>query len=185
MSEEALQKQQIIQCLKKLGKELEAIQIQQPLRILMIGGAYMVTQIGNREITSDVDVLAYIDRGTEDYTKLLTAASFVAIDMHLSNRWLSDGIGNLLQSVGQVPSGKLWLKHGLLETYIPEPQYILALKLLAGGRDKDIDDIEVLFQILGIKKREQAEDLLKKYFSKQALEAYAPEIDQVLNAFFG
>ena len=51
----------------------------------MIGGAYMVTQIGNREITSDVDVLAYIDRGTEDYTKLLTAASFVAIDMHLSN----------------------------------------------------------------------------------------------------
>jgi hypothetical protein len=28
----------------------------------MIGGAFMITQIGNREKTEDVDVLAYIDR---------------------------------------------------------------------------------------------------------------------------
>lgn len=44
-------------------------------------------------------------------------------------------------AVGPVPEGKLWLKRGLLEVYIPEPRYVLALKLLAAGRTKDAGDV--------------------------------------------
>jgi hypothetical protein len=141
-----------------------------------------ITQIKNRERTEDVDVLAYIDRHAEDYIKLRSAASFVSIDMHVSNRLFSDKIGDKLLSVGKVPPGRLWLKHGMLEVYIPEPEYILALKILAGGRDKDIPDIEALFRIFGIKDRKQAEKLLRKYFSRPALKAYAPEINQTFEA---
>lgn len=175
-------KEEIIECLKRLGEELEALGVQNPIRILMIGGAYMVTQIGNRELTTDVDVLAYIDRKAEDYMKLQSAASYVAVDMHVSYKWFSDGIGDLLQAAGKIPSGQLWLKQGMLEVYIPEPQYVLALKLLAGGRDKDIGDILKLFGMFGIKNRKQAEKLLKKYFIKKALEVYGPDIDQTFAA---
>ncbi len=66
----------------------------------------------------------------------------------------------------------------MLEIYVPEPRYVLALKMLAGGRDKDIPDIQALFQMFGITTRKQVERLLKKYFIKQALEVYAPEISQ-------
>lgn len=61
-------KEEIIECLKRLGNELEKnFGFEEPVRILMIGGAYMITQIGNRAKTEDVDVLAYIDRNTDIY----------------------------------------------------------------------------------------------------------------------
>ena len=178
MQEKFMTEQEIIECLTRLGEGLGELGVQQPIRILMIGGAFMITQIGNRELTEDVDVLAYIDRSADDYQKLVIAASFVSVDMHVSTRWFSDGIGDLLQAAGTVPSGQLWLKHGMLEIYVPEPRYVLALKMLAGGRDKDIPDIQALFQMFGITTRKQVERLLKKYFIKQALEVYAPEISQ-------
>lgn len=173
-----LEKEEIIQCLMRLGEELEALGIESPVRLLMIGGAYMVTQVGNRRFTEDVDVLAYLDRRTEEYFKLRSAASFVSVDMHVDNRWFSDSIGDKLLSVGNVPPGELWLQHGMLEVYIPGPEYVLALKLLAGGRDKDIGDLQTLCQTFRVKTRKQAMRVLKKYFITEALEAYEPEINQ-------
>jgi hypothetical protein len=49
-------KQDIINALKLLGEELEALHIVHPVRVLLIGGGYMLTQIGNRTFTEDVDV---------------------------------------------------------------------------------------------------------------------------------
>src|SRR5260370_38367399 len=122
MQEKFMTEQEIIECLTRLGEGLGDLGVQQPIRILMIGGAFMISQIGNRNLTEDVDVLAYIDRSADDYQKLLIVASFVSVDMHVSNRWFSDGIGDLLQAAGTVPSGQLWLKHGMLEVYVPEPE---------------------------------------------------------------
>lgn len=145
----------------------------------------MITQIGNRELTTDVDVLVHMHRDTKDYMRLVIAASFVSIDMHVSHRWFSDGIGDLMQVIGAVPEGQLWLKHGMLEVYVPEPRYVLALKLLAGGRDKDIGDVEALFQLFGIKNREQLNDLLREYFSEEAIEVHTPEISKSFKVFLG
>lgn len=36
--------------------------------------------------------------------------------------------------------------------YIPDPGYVLVLKMIS-ARDKDLEDMEALFQILGIKQR--------------------------------
>ncbi|HEU5377377.1 MAG TPA: hypothetical protein VFV38_18295 [Ktedonobacteraceae bacterium] len=183
--QELLNARKVVECLTRLGELLVELEVQSMVRILMIGGAFMVTQIQNRDTTMDIDVLVYLERDTEDYRKLLTAASFVAVEKQVDYRWLSDGIGDLMRSaaVGQVPEGKLWLKRGLLEVYIPEPRYVLALKLLAAGRTKDAGDVRALFQMYGIKNRKQAEKLLKKYFSKQALEVYVEDIERSFNAF--
>jgi hypothetical protein len=43
--------------LAKLGQELHAQGVQQPVRILLVGGAFMLTQVGSRQTTDDIDVV--------------------------------------------------------------------------------------------------------------------------------
>lgn len=183
-----MNEQQIIQNLKLLGEELEALQIQRPVRLLMIGGAYMITQFGNRTVTEDVDVFTYLDKETEDYRRFRSAIHFIADDVRVSQKWVSDNIGDFMQLLGLVPDGRLWLKHGMLKVYIPEPHYILMLKLVA-SRDKDVEDIQALCRRLRIKKRAQLETWLHKHVKKyqideQMIEDQRERIDEILRKVF-
>lgn len=189
MSQQPLMdKEQIIQNLKLLGEELEALQLTQPARLLMIGGGYMLTQIGNRPFTEDVDVFTSLDKYSEDYRRFRSAIHFIADDTHVSQKWVTDNIGDFMEILGPVPEGKLWLKHGLLEVYIPEPQYILLLKLIA-GRNKDLQDIRPLCRKLRLMKREQAERWLRKQVVKYQLdhlvvEDHRENINRMFDAVF-
>lgn len=53
----AIDAQDIERYLAELGQELQNAGVVQPVRLLMVGGAYMVTQIGSRASTKDIDVL--------------------------------------------------------------------------------------------------------------------------------
>ncbi len=53
----AMTAQDIESYLAELGLELQSGGVTQPVRLLMVGGAYMLTQIGNRSSTKDIDVL--------------------------------------------------------------------------------------------------------------------------------
>lgn len=183
-----MNKQQIVHNLKLLGEELEALQLSRSVRLLMIGGAYMLTQFGNRTLTEDVDVFTYLDKETEDYRRFRSAIHFIADDVHVSQKWVADNIGDFMQLLGPIPDGKLWLKHGMLEVYIPEPQYILVLKLVA-SREKDIEDIQALCQELRIKKRVQLETWLRKHVAKyqideQMVEDQCERMDEMLRRVF-
>ena len=181
-----MREQEIIHYLKLLGEELAELQLQKPVRLLMIGGAYMITQFGSRVFTEDIDVLVYLDRDSEEYRRFRGAIRFIAHDVHESQKWLSDTIGDFMEEVGQIPRGQLWLQHGMLEVYVPEPQYVLVLKVLAARR-KDSDDIQALLQRLKIRRGKQLGNLLKKYVGRDILEdeEYAEKIQRVLAAFFG
>lgn len=52
-----MQAQDIEMYLADLGQELQDLGVEDPVRILMIGGAFMLTQLDNRSTTDDVDVL--------------------------------------------------------------------------------------------------------------------------------
>ncbi len=181
-----MREQEIIHYLKLLGEELAELQLQKPVRLLMIGGAYMITQLGSRIFTEDIDVLVYLDRDSEEYRRFRGARDFIAHDVHESPKWLSDTIGDFMVEVGQIPRSQLWLKHGMLEVYVPEPQYILMLKILA-ARTKDADDIQALFNHLKVKEWKWVENLLKKYIDRDMLEdeEIAGNIQRVFAAFFG
>jgi hypothetical protein len=88
-----------------------------------------------------------------------------------------------MQLVGPIPEGTLWLKHGMLEVFVPEPQYVLALKLLA-GRDKDMEDIQALLRRLRIKRRSRVEKLLQQYVDADMLADEREKIDKLLNDLF-
>jgi len=52
-----MQAKDIERALAALGLELQNLGVQKPIRLLLVGGAFMLTQIGNRPSTNDVDVL--------------------------------------------------------------------------------------------------------------------------------
>ena len=165
-----MQREDIERYLTMLGEVLEELGVQNTIRLLMIGGGYMLTQIGNRELTRDVDVLVrdIPDRErSEDYSILSNAVRVVADDAGIDDDWMSDNMGEFLASVGKVPNGKLWRKFGRrLEVYVPPEDFMLANKILA-GREKDLDDARALMLDLNIKTRKQVQKVVDKYIKRK------------------
>jgi hypothetical protein len=179
-----MEEHQIIENLSLVGDELQNMGLKRPIRILVIGGAYMITQIHNRSVTRDVDVVAKkFDRTSEEHRLLKQAVKSVANHLNVSSAWLSDNMADFVKSISKVPDGKLWFKRGKLEVSLPDPGYILALKIIS-GRDKDLEDIEALLNTLHLKKRQQVEILLTKHIGQETQEAYQEEIQTALDTFF-
>ncbi len=171
--------------LAALGQELADLGVTTPIRFLMIGGGYMLTQIQNREATGDVDgsVLNIRDpQHSMEYLFFKNAVHGVATRRKLPHSWLSDTIADFLTLAGPLPRITLWRKFDMLEVYVPPAGFILAHKLLA-GRGKDEDDIKALCQILGISTRKQAKAVVDTYITNHPLQAMQ-HLDENLDRFF-
>lgn len=180
-----MQERDIDSALADLGQELRALGVQQPIRVLMVGGAFMLTQVHNRALTDDVDVvLKDADAATASPLNqaFRAAVRAVATRQQLPSTWLNDVIGDALRSTTLVPGGTLWRRYGMLEVYIPPDDYILALKLFA-GRDKDRDDILALCQRLGITTRQQAQDVVNRYVPDRQLQQLNGVADTLADLF--
>ena len=103
--------QEIENYLAELGQELQNLGLQHPIRILLVGGAFMLTQIQNRASTNDVDVLL---KDGEDsttsprYQTFRAAVRAVARKRTLPSNWLNDMMGDFLRDTGTAPDGTLW-----------------------------------------------------------------------------
>ncbi|MBV9708569.1 MAG: hypothetical protein JO125_14320 [Chloroflexi bacterium] len=180
-----MQAQDIETYLADLGQELQNQGVRQPVCILMIGGAFMLTQIHNRPTTNDIDVLLKdIDDATTSplYQTFRAAARIVATRNHLPNSWINDVIGDFLRDTSIVPEGVLWRTYAVLEVHIPPSEYILALKLLA-GRQKDEEDIQTLCQLLRIRTRQQAQKLVDRYIPNRQVQQIN-DLDEKLDNLF-
>ncbi len=170
--------------LEDLGQELYSMGVSSPVRILMVGGAFMLTQMHSTRMTNDVDVLLKdIDDPTTSpvYRVFKTAVRAVASQRQIPSTWMNDLIGDFLRNLGTVPKGVLWRTYAVLEVYVPEAEYILALKLLA-GRQKDREDIRLLCQQIHIQTRNQAQQLVDQYIPKEAQQIN--NLDKTLNNLF-
>lgn len=165
-----MREQDIERYLTELGQELHHLGVRQSVRLLVIGGTFMLAQVGNRSITEDIDVVFkdVTDRKNSPlYQATLQAVKVVSNKNNLRDDWLNDGFSHTLRTMGGVPEGNLWRTYGMLEVFFPPEGYILALKLL-GYRDKDKEDIEALCQRLQIQTRQQAQALVSQHIPNQA-----------------
>jgi len=181
-----VQKQDIEHNLSLLGSQLEELGIQRTIRLLLIGGGFMLTQIGNRATTDDVDVLVQDindPQHSDDYRIFRNAVHFVAHDAGLSDSWLSDNIGDFLRMAGPVPKGKVWRRFGrYLEVSIPPRSFILAHKLVA-GRGKDREDTKALLHRLHITTRQQAQEIVDTYITNKDIQE-SEGVQETLDDFF-
>lgn len=104
----------------------------------------MVTQIGNRHSTRDIDVLvATHDQRT--YQTIQQAIQLVAQEKNLPPSWMNDDVTIIVDQIGKPKAPRLRKTFSNLAVYIPELEYILALKLFS-GRPRDDRDIQALSQ---------------------------------------
>src|SRR5260370_39390538 len=105
------------------------MEVEQPIRLLLIGGAFMITQVHNRRATKDVDVaLLEQNRWGQEYNVFRAVVAYVLEEMGGDSQWFSDDITEFLPLMGMPTSYTLWLTYGKLEVYVPDLGYILLLK---------------------------------------------------------
>ncbi len=150
---------QIEQYLGFLGQKLDEMQTK--ATIILLGGALMITQIGNRQTTQDIDVvIAANDRHT--YQIVQQAIQLVAKEKKLAPTWMNDDVTLIVDQVEKPKSPRHWKTFSNLAVYVPEFEYILALKLFS-GRLQDDHDIQALSQKLRVHTKAQAWSIVNMY----------------------
>ena len=152
-----------------VGKEVWAIGVREPIQLLLIGGSYMLTQVGNRAVTGDIDTVwvspeVYAD--SEVYRLFEAAVRIIADEEGLGASWLNIDTSDFVRAAGPLPKMKLWKRFGSIHIYLPPKDFILAHKLVA-AREKDIPDVQVLCSELVIDTRKKAQKVLDKYISRE------------------
>ncbi len=135
-----MNKSDIERYLQLLGQELQASNTTG--NILLLGGAVMLLEVGNRATTQDIDA------SFEGSNAPLIRQAVVEIAQRegLAKDWLNDGAKGFLYSQ---PSMILWREYPGLNVYLPALDYLLAMKIVA-GRPRDLEDAKALIQKLHI-----------------------------------
>ncbi len=166
-----LQKQDIETHLKHLNDELLRMGVKGEL--CLYGGTVMCLVYNARPSTKDVDAV-FIP--TQEMRK---AAKKVAEADGLPEDWMNDAVKGF---VVEHPK-RIFMDLPNLKVYVPEPDYLLAMKALAARLDgTDRDDLRFLIGKMGLKSAGQIFDILRKYYPneqiKPATQYFVEEIFQ-------
>lgn len=183
-----MESQDIERYFQDLGDELETRGFQEPVRIMIVGGVYMLLMVKNRKSTEDVDVVLMDMEDTSSATKtpqtraFQTAVRAVASKHRLKRTWMNDDVAYFIRDMAPEPEAKLWRKYKKLHVYLPAQEYIFALKLMV-FRLKDLNDVEALRQELGVTTREQAQAIVDRFIpDRRWQEEY--QLDDTLDELF-
>jgi len=170
--------------LADLGAALKNRGVKQPLRMMLIGGAYMLLLENAPRSTEDVDIFWLEEDAFERMREILSACMLEVARKHtLPPNWFNFLTQVILMHDIYIPDGTLWEQFGPLHIYIPPREYILALKMTA-GRPKDLDDCAILLPKTAIQTIEQAQELLNKYILPEAQEEHGEQIEKSLDILF-
>ncbi|GHO58327.1 hypothetical protein [Ktedonobacter robiniae] len=170
--ERDLQAEEIELLLQDLGREFSRRKLQ-PVRVMFVGGVYMLLVAQSRLITHDIDIfpLNFMDSSKperdETSRQIQTAINAVASRHKLKRDWFNDHAFGVIGALK--PDDKElrhWKSYDALEIYLPADEFILMTKIYS-YRDKDYGDVQTLIKRTGISTREQAQALMDKYMSRK------------------
>ena len=156
-----MNKQDIEKYLRMVGLELQKQGITSEM--LLLGGAVMLIEVGNRGTTDDIDTY-YLP----DFTAVAKAAAIVAEREGLEDSWLNSAAAGFTYFFTRQPEKKLWKEFPGLRVYTASLEYIFTTKIMA-GRSKDAEDIMALAKKLNITSREDVIALLAQYVPEEAI----------------
>jgi hypothetical protein len=149
-----LSRQDILDLLTEVGSFLHARGW--TATVYVAGGAAMALLLDSRAATRDVDAVFRSDRG-----QLLAAVRHVADQHGLPVGWLNDRLAGVLPSSEDTSATEIVLPG--LTVLLSSPRHLLAMKMLA-GRDRDVDDLVVLFGVLGVRTAREAVAITEQVF---------------------
>lgn len=166
-----MNKEAILQYLQELNQELAALGVVG--EVCLYGGAVMCLVYDARPSTKDVDAVF------RPAQQMRLAIARVADRHNLREDWLNDAVKGF---VVQHPQ-RIFLDAASLKVYVPEPDYLLAMKTLAARVDTtDRQDIQFLIEALGLTKPEQVFSILEKYYPRQQVK---PATQYFVEELFG
>jgi hypothetical protein len=149
---------QIRQCLEELNDELQAINIKG--EVCLYGGAVMCLVYDARPATKDVDAVF------KPTMEIRQAVERVAKRNGLPSDWLNDAVKGFLVPHQQ----KIFLDLPNLKVYVPEPDYLLAMKAISARVESyDPEDVKLLIGTLGLKNPDEVFALIEKYYPRQQI----------------
>lgn len=154
-----LNRQEILQALGMLDEELAEMGVQADLFI--VGGAAMAIAYDARRATTDVDAIFVPTK------EVRHAADRVASELNLAKNWLNDGAKGFLPGADSKQVDVYEGKN--LRVATASPEYLLAMKLMSFRPERDFDDIEVLYNILGFTTADEGLDLLASYYPQSQI----------------
>jgi len=157
-----LLKEDILMYLEELSQEMGKENLKG--EILIFGGAAMVLAFNSRPSTKDVDALF------QPKSKIYELSKRIAERHQLSPDWLNDSVKGFINTDSF--SYKLFLRYENIAIYVPDPEYLLAMKSISmrlGIESSDLEDIKFLIEYLKIKKLEDIFNLVKKYYSREQI----------------
>jgi len=165
-----LAREEIEESLRRVGHYLN----EQGLvgEILLVGGAYMTLVLRRREATKDVD--AYFATHAD---AIREAAAYVAGEKGLPADWLNDAVKGFFYAQ---PETTLWLECPGLRVYAPSPQYIFAMKAVA-GRPEDLRDLRALREIIGLTSAVEGLAIVARYVPERLL---TPRVQYLIEDLF-
>jgi hypothetical protein len=153
-----LSKKRILDAFKALDVELGLKSING--EICIVGGAYMCLAYDARPSTKDVDGVF------KPATEVRAAASAVAATMSLPSDWLNDGVKGFMPVV--TTEGKILWKGTHLLVWGPEPEYVLAMKVVASRTESsDIDDFIFLAKKCSLSTAKEIMALVDRYYPRK------------------
>ena len=197
--------EQIIEYLEELAKALTDLRVPAPFHLLITGGAYMLLQ-NQRRSTLDID-FALIEpsrkrirpdrvfpmtikkaeisgNSTVPYAAEFKEAVEIVAQNHknLPADWMNDEAAVYFYDDAPNAQGTFGRAfENILFVYLPTMEYILATKI-AAYRPKDLGDIKILIQELGIQTREQVKAIVDAFLLPEAQEFW--EVEKKLKRLF-
>jgi hypothetical protein len=151
-------KSQIRVALEKLNDELLVLDVKG--EVYLYGGAVMCLVYDARPNTKDVDA---VFKPTQ---QMREAARRVAEACHLKEDWLNDAVKSYVVEHPQ----RVLFNFSNLKVFVPEPDYLLAMKTLAARVEAtDKPDVQFLINLLGLKSAPEVFSILEKYYPRQRI----------------
>lgn len=134
-----LGRDQIIELLEELGRELEEVGARGEL--FLVGGAAMALAYNTRRATRDLD-------GVFEPKAIVYAAAARVAERHgLPADWLNDGVNGFLH--GDDPNATVLFDSPGLRVRVASPRYLFVMKAAAARIERDSDDLRELYRLSG------------------------------------
>lgn len=147
--------EEITKYLTELNDELRLMDIKG--EVSLYGGAVMVLAFNARAATKDVDAIF------QPSTEIRIAAARIAERHNIPDTWLNDGVKGYWAEHKE----RILFEMPFLIVYIPEPDYMLAMKSIAArSGTEDENDARLLVSILGLSNPDDVFAIVEKYYPK-------------------
>src|ERR1700753_1575743 len=125
--------------------------------ICLYGGAVMCLVFDARPATKDVDAVF------RPAQQIRQAAERIAQAHDLRGDWLNDAVKGFVVPHAQ----RVLFDYSHLKVYVPEPDYLLAMKAIAARVDEtDREDAQLLIKLLKLKTPDEVFAIVEKYYPR-------------------